>query len=568
MSQFQNLKINKIKLNSSVSALPVVQYDSTGGIISGGVGGGSTQVSVREILTAAGDSVIDSTNNSIGVTIRAGSAAGTEYTDGDVDATISGQAILFDNSSNTLRPVTLTRGLPVNVVAGAAASTTVNVSSVSGQVTAAYIETTLIDGLSNTAKLPADSSRTGIIRALSASYGFNGATWDRLRTSTSAPASNDIGLTVRQVDYVAPSTTIQVSSLAGKVTVDQNSTVWPVQVSSVAGAVTIRSSAANALVTVYQSSAADLNAQVRLFTSSGGALTGSTTDPTGNEMALLVRTVGGSPGGGSSAVTITRVQDSSNGGIAVGDSENNAIRVNVVAGAAGGSTVVTVSTGSVRVHQSTASDLQATVGQASTVWVAQVSSLGGRVLVDQNSTTWPVQVSSVAGRVLVDQQSTVWPVQVSSVAGIVTVNNNDGAGNALVSATSQPSTNSRGLVVRPVVNGIESTTVVITSTNSTALYTLISSAAGARFKVFAYFVGSTHTSPSTLVFTSSNAIDRWGVNFGSGSSGITGANLALSPPAWMFMTDAANALRCRIEGGSSAASTVIARVSISWFSEA
>lgn len=212
------------------------------------------------------------------------------------------------------------------------------------------------------------------------------------------------------------------------------------------------------------------------------------------------------------------------------------------------STVVSVSTGSVRVHQSTGADLQATVAQGSTVWAVQLSSLAGRVLVDQNST--------------------VWVVQVSSVAGIVTVNNNDGAGNALASATAQPSTNARGLVVRPVVNGILSTTVVITSTNSTALYDLISSVAGTRHKVFAYFVGSTHTSPSTLVFVSSNVIDRWAVNFGSGSSGITGANLALSPPAWLFNTDVANALRVRIEGGSSAASTVIARISLSWFGEA
>lgn len=55
------------------------------------------------------------------------------------------------------------------------------------------------------------------------------------------------------------------------------------------------------------------------------------------------------------------VTDSSNAVVKSGDSANNAIRVNVVAGAAGGSTIVTVSTGSVRVHQSTAADLLATV---------------------------------------------------------------------------------------------------------------------------------------------------------------------------------------------------------------
>ena len=47
---------------------------STGG--SGGPGGGSTQVSIREILTSSGASVMDSTANAINVNVVAGSAAG------------------------------------------------------------------------------------------------------------------------------------------------------------------------------------------------------------------------------------------------------------------------------------------------------------------------------------------------------------------------------------------------------------------------------------------------------------------------------------------------------------
>lgn len=101
------------------------------------------------------------------------------------------------------------------------------------------------------------------------------------------------------------------------------------------------------------------------------------------------------------------------------------------------STLVTVSTGSVRVHQSTAADLQATVAQASTVWQVQV---GGYVA---PSTT--VNVSSVSGVVTVRPSDTNWAssagfhfdssgalqiagtfsasttVNVSSVAGVVTV---------------------------------------------------------------------------------------------------------------------------------------------------
>src|SRR5687767_11148375 len=121
-----HLRISAQNISSSIAALHVHTVNSSGEYVSPGVG--STQVSIKGILSADGStSLVDSTNNSLGVTIRAGSAAGTEYTDGDVDATISGGALLFDNSSNTLRPVTLTRGLPVNVVAGSAASTLVTI---------------------------------------------------------------------------------------------------------------------------------------------------------------------------------------------------------------------------------------------------------------------------------------------------------------------------------------------------------------------------------------------------------------------------------------------------------
>lgn len=116
---------------------------------------------------------------------------------------------------------------------------------------------------------------------------------------------------------------------------------------------------------------------------------------------------------------------------------------------------------------------------------------------------------------------------------------------------------------------LESTTATITSTHSTAVYALVSSAAGLRHKVYAFHVTSTHTNPSTLVFMSSAAHDLYHVGFGSGSSGVTGANLAVTPPAFLFATASANALNVRIEGGNSTVtSTTLARVSFSYFSEA
>jgi hypothetical protein len=884
--QVSNQKVSAHTVNSSIVALHVVQLDSTGGIVSGGAGGGSTQVSVRDILTSSGVSVMDSTNNAIGVTIRGGAASGTEYTDGDVDATVSGQAILFDNSSNTLRPVTLTRGLPVNIVAGAAGgSTTVQVSSVGGVVVNRII----------------DRDSSSQVAAV-------------LNTD---PPSTTYGLAVRQVGAVAASTTVQVSS--------------------VGGAVIIRSSAASALVTAYQSSAADLNVTVAGYSTTanvssvGGVVSvapassgatgffavrlsdGSTFVTDSTERAIRVNVVAGSAGGStivtvstgsirvhqstaadllveprlstanknSSAYLPVRITDGTefqsllagytdgsttstlaapglafqNGsnatmrlagsstpfpvhirtdsGASVMDSTESAIKVNVVAGAAGGSTLVTVrqstytdfnglfrladrdastqiavvtntdpastayalavrqvggTPGSTTVnvsslagavivrssaanllasvYQSTAADLNVTVAGYSTT--ANVSSLAGRVAIagfhatdgitnvtdstntairvnvvagaaggstevtvrqstytDFNtlsriadrdastqvaavlndapaSTVWAlavrqvgatpgsttVNVSSLAGRVAIALQhdsagiinaadstnnalrvnvvagaaggstevtvrqstytdfntlsriadrdqstqvaavlndspaSTVWALavrQVGGTPGSTTVNVSSLAGNVTVSPLSsgatgffavrvsdgstflQPSIEyTNGSTVSTLVGGgiaynnssndtmrlvgvtqplpvqmrsgtlgQQSTTALITSTHSTAVYSLISSVAGLRHKVTAIYVGSTHTNPSTILFMSSLAQTLWAVNFGSGSSGITGAISAKNAPDFFFATEASAALNVIIEGGNStAASTTIARVSVSYFSEA
>jgi hypothetical protein len=234
------------------------------------------------------------------------------------------------------------------------------------------------------------------------------------------------------------------------------------------------------------------------------------------------------------------------------DSTESALKVNVVAGAAAGSTIVTVSTGSVRVHQSSAADLNVTVAGYSTT--VNVSSLGGAVIVRSSA-------ASLLGTVY---QSTASELQ-------TTARINTSSGGAVEGSTTTPAANVTGLHIRQVYPTMQSTTLVITSTHSTAIYPVISSVAGLRHKVYAYFVGSTHTLPSTMIFCSSasaSGFDHWAVNFGSGSSGITGANLALSPPGFIFAGITANALNVKVEGGSSVTSTVVVRLAISWFDEA
>ena len=311
----------------------------------------------------------------------------------------------------------------------------------------------------------------------------------------------------------------------------------------------------------------------------------------------------GSPGASSTQVSLREILTSS--GASVMDSTNGAIKVNVVAGAAGGSTIMTISTGSVRVHQSSAADLNVTVAGYSTV--ASVSTGSVRVhqstaadLLARVSQGPPQSTASEAWLVALTDSSNaiVKPADSANNAlrvNIVADNAGSGVGNdtgiivggqstiALVigltygwdgstnwnkveASSYVPPSTQRGLLVREIRPTAESTTALITSTHSTAVYSLISSAAGLRQKVYAYFVGSTHTNPSTLVFMSSLAIDRWHVHFGSGSSGMTGANMAVGIPAWLFQTDVANALNVRIEGGSSVTATCVARISLGHFS--
>lgn len=83
---------------------------------------GVTGVSAGDALpvfleTPDGDSAMDDTNDAVRVNIVAGSAAGTEYTEGAVDASITGTALVFEGAADTLVAATgdATNGLDVDV---------------------------------------------------------------------------------------------------------------------------------------------------------------------------------------------------------------------------------------------------------------------------------------------------------------------------------------------------------------------------------------------------------------------------------------------------------------------
>ena len=226
-------------------------------------------------------------------------------------------------------------------------------------------------------------------------------------------------------------------------------------------------------------------------------------------------------------------------------------------------------------YQSTATDLLVTAhgnqSSNSSVYLPVRLSNGTAFITAGTDYTDGSTASNIAGPTIAYDNGSNATMRVISEAMGLPVRLKTSSGGALEGSTTTPAQGVIGVHVRQVVPTLNSTTVVVTSTHSTAIYSLISSVASLRHKVYAYFISSTHTVGSTLIFCSSasgSGFDHWHVGFGSGSSGMTGANLALNPPGFIFAGVSQNALNVKIEGGSSATSTVVARISISWFDEA
>lgn len=282
--------------------------------------------------------------------------------------------------------------------------------------------------------------------------------------------------------------------------------------------------------------------------------------------------------------------------------------------------------GRVRAQNSTAADLLASVAQTSTVWqvqlgvystIAAVSSLAGVVTaapvsssgVSMSTDTDPastkqglivrqvgfvaasttMQVSSLAGAVITrssaaDQLVTVYQ---SSYSGLLARVQNSTAGDLLASVaqtstvwqvqakiqdssavgfvgtTTRPTTGAQGLVVRTCLNDLQSTAFSTMGNNSTSSTIVSSAAAPLRIKVYAYSITSTVQAINSLSFASSLANLIWTAQLQSISSAISGVNLAVSPPAWLFATEANSPLVFKITG-----TTGTYHLSVAYFIEA
>ena len=120
-----------------------------------------------------------------------------------------------------------------------------------------------------------------------------------------------------------------------------------------------------------------------------------------------------------------------------------------------------------------------------------------------------------------------------------------------------PSSGSSGVIVRPVIDIILTTA----SSNAFASTTLSiqSSGAALRSYVTAYSITSTDVSAKKVAFYDSTTM-VWPVVLGAVSGAVTGANLAVSAPAYLFRTGPSNALA--LQTPSSAAGW---KVAVSYF---
>lgn len=111
---------------------------------------------LTELAAAINASALD-------VNIVGGSSSGTQYTEADTDATITGTAVMWEDASDTLRAVSAAKPLPVNIISGAGSGGTAIVDDAA--FTPGTTSVTPIGGiLDDTAPDSVDEGDAGAVR--------------------------------------------------------------------------------------------------------------------------------------------------------------------------------------------------------------------------------------------------------------------------------------------------------------------------------------------------------------------------------------------------------------------
>jgi hypothetical protein len=116
-----------------------------------------------------------------------------------------------------------------------------------------------------------------------------------------------------------------------------------------------------------------------------------------------------------------------------------------------------------------------------------------------------------------------------------------------IQSSVSPSSNSSAIMVRQVVPGIN--TLASTSAFASTSLTIASSVASRRAYVTAYSITTTNAGPTKIGFFSSNTL-LWPIVLAAVSSAVSGVNLAVTAPSYLFKTTASEALSLRTKSST------------------
>ena len=191
------------------------------------------------------------------------------------------------------------------------------------------------------------------------------------------------------------------------------------------------------------------------------------------------------------------------------------------------------STWNVRPLQSSQGDLRVTVYQSTAAeLLATVTPTAG--------STWnvrPLQSSAadlqVTATPLAGSTWNVRPLQSSASDLKVSAYLFDSTGNAIDTSTQSMSSGARGLFVRSVIPG--STTYAASTAGNASMTSILTSNAATRGYVYGYSITSTLAGPVQWgIYSNSGATLLWTGILAAVSSAISGANLAVTPPGYLF----------------------------------
>lgn len=110
-----SVSVNNFPASQTVDGTVTANLSATDNAVLDDIAANQTDASQKTQIVDGVGNVIGATANALDVNIASGSSSGTEYTEGDTDASITGTAIMWEDSADTLRAVSAAKPLPIDI---------------------------------------------------------------------------------------------------------------------------------------------------------------------------------------------------------------------------------------------------------------------------------------------------------------------------------------------------------------------------------------------------------------------------------------------------------------------